>query len=240
MLLGPEHGHRPGEAARDHGTRGETGRYGHHRHRAPDPQPVRLTATRGRVLETLQNADRPLGAAAVADRVGLPPNTARVHLDALVGATLGSAAREDTDHPGRPRVPYTDQPNTASVDRRGYRLLAEIVTGSLARTNPHPGGAALVAGHTWGGTWCRDRRRSSGSLSSEHSANSCAPWTSSASSPSWTADRLEPFATPGACVAELVAHAGERGPSDPPAGQARLPVGEAAPGGSVPNGAGAR
>ncbi|GIH69959.1 helix-turn-helix transcriptional regulator [Sphaerimonospora thailandensis] len=117
----------------------------------PDPGGVpALNESRSQVLAVLQEAGRPLSAGEVAKRVRLHPNTARFHLDALVEADLAERNAEDRDQPGRPRILYTARPESAHSGRRSYRLLAEILAGSLAAETPQPAQAALRAGRAWG------------------------------------------------------------------------------------------
>lgn len=118
--------------------------------RPTDDRPVPLGASRARTLEVLQDAGRPLGVQEVADLVDLHPNTARVHLDALVDAGLASREREERDTPGRPRTVYAAAPGEAQVGQRNYRLLSEILTSMLSATLPQPGRASLEAGRAWG------------------------------------------------------------------------------------------
>src|SRR5512142_1427487 len=107
-----------------------------------------LGRSRADVLDMLRAADGPLGVREVAQRMGLHPNTARFHLEALVEAGLAARETEDRETPGRPRIGYraiADGPG----GRRRYRLLAEMLT-SLIGTMPEPGTAAEEAGREWG------------------------------------------------------------------------------------------
>ncbi|HEX5996231.1 MAG TPA: helix-turn-helix domain-containing protein [Jiangellales bacterium] len=109
-----------------------------------------LGESRARVLGELHDAAAPLGVGDVATRVGLHPNTARFHLDALVESGLAERMTEPRDQPGRPRVLYAVRPGTARVGRRSYRLLAEILASYLAAEVPQPARAAVRAGQAWG------------------------------------------------------------------------------------------
>lgn len=99
----------------------------------------------------LRAAPTPLGAAEVADRLGVHPNTARFHLDALVAE--GSVVRTPAEHsgPGRPRTQYAPKPGMDRGGTRGYRLLAQILLGRLAAAGPDAGETAVAAGRAWGG-----------------------------------------------------------------------------------------
>jgi predicted ArsR family transcriptional regulator len=115
----------------------------------PDPGAApALGESRSEVLAALRSAGAPLTAGGVAGQVGLHPNTARFHLDALVEAGLADRRAEDREQPGRPRVLYTARPEHAGA--RSYRLLAEILSGYLAATTPQPAAAAVAAGQAWG------------------------------------------------------------------------------------------
>ncbi len=108
-----------------------------------------LSRSRAEVLDMLRAADGPLGVREVAQRMGLHPNTARFHLEALVEAGLAVRETEERDTPGRPRIGYlavADGP----AGRRRYRLLAEMLTSLIAGTMPEPARAAEEAGREWG------------------------------------------------------------------------------------------
>ena len=108
-----------------------------------------LGRSRADVLDILRAADGPLGVREVAQRMGLHPNTARFHLEALTEAGLTVRETEERETPGRPRIGYravADGP----AGRRRYRLLAEMLTSLIAGTMPEPGKAAEDAGREWG------------------------------------------------------------------------------------------
>jgi predicted ArsR family transcriptional regulator len=108
-----------------------------------------LGRSRAGVLDMLRAADGPLGVREVAQRMGLHPNTARFHLEALTEAGLAVRETEDRERPGRPRIGYravADGP----AGRRRYRLLAEMLTSLIAGIMPEPGKAAEEAGREWG------------------------------------------------------------------------------------------
>lgn len=112
-----------------------------------DPQ---LGTSRTRVLQILQTARQPLGVGDIAERVGLHPNTARFHLDALLEQGLAERAREVRDAPGRPRSLYTATVDSGWAGRRSYQLLAEVLTSYMARKFKRPTEAAVEAGEAWG------------------------------------------------------------------------------------------
>jgi predicted ArsR family transcriptional regulator len=86
---------------------------------------------------------------AIADVLGVHPNTVRFHLDTLIDA--GRVKHTASDHKGRGR-PALMFAAVRQMDRGGtrhYRLLAEILTLGLA-ADPDPSGKALAAGRAWG------------------------------------------------------------------------------------------
>ncbi|MGH3291432.1 MAG: helix-turn-helix transcriptional regulator, partial [Trebonia sp.] len=108
-----------------------------------------LGRSRTDVLDMLRAAGSPLGVREVAERMGLHPNTARFHLEALTGSGLAVRETEDRETPGRPRIGYravADGP----AGRRRYRLLAEMLTSLITGTMPEPRMAAEDAGREWG------------------------------------------------------------------------------------------
>ena len=105
--------------------------------------------SRVRILEELKAG--PLDVPALAQRVGLHPNTVRSHLDILSEAGLVSSGREKRERPGRPRVVFQvvaglEPPGEGG----GYRLLAKILASHLAGASPDPTAAAEDAGAAWG------------------------------------------------------------------------------------------
>ena len=108
-----------------------------------------LGRSRADVLDMLRAADSPLGIREVAQRMGLHPNTARFHLEALAEAGLAARQTEDRETPGRPRIGYRATAE-GPAGRRRYRLLAEMLTSLIAGTTPEPGRAAEAAGREWG------------------------------------------------------------------------------------------
>lgn len=113
---------------------------------------------RREVLAVLRAAEEPLSIVEVADRVGVHPNTARLHLDAL--EERGQVER--TDPParavGRPALHYRAVPGMDPEGPRSYRLLAEVLVDSLSaggRTRER----SLAAGRSFG------RRLAAGSSS---------------------------------------------------------------------------
>jgi len=112
----------------------------------PDPAPP-VPDRRAEVLDRLRAAVEPLAAAQVAEQVGLHVNTARFHLDGLVRVGLAEREAEQRHSPGRPRMLY--RASAREPETRGYRWLAEMLTG-LVSTLDDPGSAATEAGRMWG------------------------------------------------------------------------------------------
>ena len=108
-----------------------------------------LGRSRADVLDMLRAADAPLGVREVAQRMGLHPNTARFHLEALVEAGLAVRETEDRETPGRPRIGYRAAAD-GPAGRRRYRFLAEMLTSLISGTMPEPGTVAEEAGREWG------------------------------------------------------------------------------------------
>lgn len=102
---------------------------------------------RAEVLGLLQAAKQPMSAAAAAEVSGLHLNTARFHLDALVGEGLAQRVSEPRTVPGRPRILYTAKGPMPGP--RSFGLLAEMLTGLVASLDDS-GQSAVEAGKSWG------------------------------------------------------------------------------------------
>lgn len=101
------------------------------------------------VLRVLKAARGPMSISALADELGVHPNTVRFHLDALVSD--GQVEKLEPDHrgPGRPPLMFRAIPQMDPGGPRRYRLLAEILAASLA-AGRDPRAKALAAGRAWG------------------------------------------------------------------------------------------
>ena len=110
--------------------------------------------SRVRILAVLHEAGGPVDARELAERVGLHSNTVRSHLGVLTEVGLVTAQAEARARPGRPRIVYElapDAPETAvPAESGGYRLLAQILAGCLAGSQPDPAARAEQAGQAWG------------------------------------------------------------------------------------------
>lgn len=115
-----------------------------------DQASAEVHGRRDQVLAILRAARDPLSINAIAERLGVHPNTVRFHLDGLVAAGRIEQLSGDIDGPGRPANVYRAR---REMDRNGpsnYRLLARIMTSRLAATERRPAAAAADLGRTWG------------------------------------------------------------------------------------------
>ncbi|MFE1292672.1 helix-turn-helix transcriptional regulator [Streptomyces sp. NPDC058751] len=115
--------------------------------------PGTAPAQRGRraaVLQLLRESGGPVGAAEVAERVGVHLNTARFHLDALVTEELAARGTAPREEPGRPKVVYSAVESEGPDGSRSFRLLSDILLGVVSASVDDPVAAATEAGRTWG------------------------------------------------------------------------------------------
>jgi len=105
---------------------------------------------RRQVLDVIHRAAGPASVGEVANRLGVHPNTARFHLEALVSAGVLERTSDHPTGPGRPPVGYQPRPGLARGAVRHYRTLAEILLSHLSATNNDPAAAATAAGRVWG------------------------------------------------------------------------------------------
>ncbi|MEV4969542.1 helix-turn-helix transcriptional regulator [Streptomyces scopuliridis] len=117
---------------------------------AREPERDRETPRRRALLDALRDAGTPLGVTEIAERVGIHPNTARFHLDALVSHGTVEREQEESSGPGRPRTVYTPRRGMDRGGKRGYQLLARILLSQLASTGPDAEPAAVETGRLWG------------------------------------------------------------------------------------------
>ncbi|WP_261898408.1 helix-turn-helix transcriptional regulator [Mycobacterium marinum] len=101
------------------------------------------------VLRVLKAAPGPMSITAIADELGVHPNTVRFHLDTLVSDGRVEQVEPDRKRPGRPPLMFRAIPQMDPGGPRHYRLLAEILTMSLA-AGRDPRAKALAAGRAWG------------------------------------------------------------------------------------------
>lgn len=86
---------------------------------------------------------------AIADVLGVHPNTVRFHLDSLVGDDRVERVEPGRKGPGRPPLMFRAVRQMDRGGTRHYRLLAEILTMAFA-SDTDPAAKALAAGRAWG------------------------------------------------------------------------------------------
>lgn len=101
------------------------------------------------VLRALRDGASPLSISDIADTVGLHPNTVRFHLKSLVDRGQVELVDSASHVPGRPPQLFQAARGMDPTGPRHYRLLAEVLTGTLA-ADPDPSGRAVAAGREWG------------------------------------------------------------------------------------------
>lgn len=112
-------------------------------------RPAESAGRRREVLQALKAAPAAMSIAAIADQLGVHPNTVRFHLDALVGDGLVERVEVDLRRPGRPALMFRATRQMDPGGPRHYRVLAEILAlGFVASRDP--GVRALAAGRAWG------------------------------------------------------------------------------------------
>lgn len=115
-----------------------------------DIRPAEETASRRRgVLRVLRASATPMSIIAVAEVLGVHPNTVRFHLESLVGDDLVEQVEPGRKGPGRPPLMFRAVKQMDRGGTRHYRLLAEILAAAIA-VEPDPRAKALAAGRGWG------------------------------------------------------------------------------------------
>ncbi|MFC8731079.1 helix-turn-helix transcriptional regulator [Luteimicrobium sp. NPDC057192] len=104
---------------------------------------------RDAVLRVLRDAGRPLTIADVATTLGVHPNTARFHLEALAADGTVERTTVAAVGPGRPPLAFRVRPGMDRHAPRHYEVLAGALVAHVAR-GPQPGRAAVGAGEAWG------------------------------------------------------------------------------------------
>jgi predicted ArsR family transcriptional regulator len=97
----------------------------------------------------LKAASAPMSIVAIADELGVHPNTVRFHLDTLVSDGQVERVEPERGGPGRPALMFQAIRQMDRGGPRRYRLLAEILAGGFA-TDRNPRAKALAAGRAWG------------------------------------------------------------------------------------------
>lgn len=111
--------------------------------------PRRPAARRTQVLRLLRAANQPLGITEIAERLGIHANTARFHLQTLVDNGQVESMTVERGVPGRPPQLFRAARRMDPMGPRHYRVLAEILTSTLA-DDPDPSERATEAGRGWG------------------------------------------------------------------------------------------
>ena len=109
------------------------------------------------VLRLLRASADTMSILAIADALGVHPNTVRFHLDVLVRDGQVEQAAPGRKGPGRPPLMFQAVRQMDRGGTRQYRLLAEIL-GTAIAAERHSGDKARAAGRAWGRA-NRNRRR---------------------------------------------------------------------------------
>jgi len=105
--------------------------------------------TRARVAGALREAPAGLDVPQLSALLGLHPNTIRWHLGGLAEDGLVSSTPQPRRGRGRPRIVYRLEPDREPGTRDEYRLLATVLSGTLAERDDGAA-AAERAGRAWG------------------------------------------------------------------------------------------
>jgi predicted ArsR family transcriptional regulator len=112
--------------------------------------PIGESAGRRReVLRLLRASENAMSILAIADALGVHPNTVRFHLDVLVGDGQVQQVAPGRKGPGRPPLMFQAVRQMDRGGTRHYRMLAEILTTALVGER-NSGDKALAAGRAWG------------------------------------------------------------------------------------------
>jgi len=102
---------------------------------------------RDHIVAELQGSPSGLDARELSRRLGLHPNTVRWHLGELAGRVSSEAV--PSGGRGRPRIVYRLRPESIASSPDEYRLLANILSGTIAEME-EGAAAAERAGRAWG------------------------------------------------------------------------------------------
>jgi predicted ArsR family transcriptional regulator len=128
-----------------------------------DRHRVLAGATRARILDSLRRSPGQRGVRALADELGLHPNSVREQLDILVAAGMVTVEAERPVGRGRPSLLYRALPGAGEPDARHYRDLARLLVEDVA-ARPDAEVAAVAAGERWGRALASDDRTRSDDL----------------------------------------------------------------------------
>jgi predicted ArsR family transcriptional regulator len=104
---------------------------------------------RGEVLRLLREAGGPMAITEIAERLGIHVNTARFHLESLVGNGQAERTTGGSGGPGRPPQLFRAVRRMDPQGARHFQVLAEVFAEAIA-TEPDPGARVLEAGRFWG------------------------------------------------------------------------------------------
>ncbi|MGN6250908.1 MAG: helix-turn-helix transcriptional regulator [Marmoricola sp.] len=110
---------------------------------------MRSPGRREQVLGLLRAAGRPRSIVEVADELGVHPNTARFHLEALQGAGRVERVTPAQAGPGRPPLLFQARRGMDPAGLRNYELLAAVLLGAVAE-DPAAAQRAADSGRAWG------------------------------------------------------------------------------------------
>jgi predicted ArsR family transcriptional regulator len=109
-----------------------------------------LGPRRAEVLAVLRGATAPLDAPTVAAQLGVHPNSARFHLEALVRLGLAERRAQDRSTPGRPAVVYAASATAPLGTEASYRELASALADAVSQRGRTPQERARRAGEAKG------------------------------------------------------------------------------------------
>jgi predicted ArsR family transcriptional regulator len=100
------------------------------------------------VLRLLRSSESPLSIGELARRLGVHPNTVRLHLDVLVDAGRVERADVPRSGPGRPPLMFRASRRMDPAGLRNYRFLAEMLITELSDAHD-PTARAIAIGRRW-------------------------------------------------------------------------------------------
>src|ERR1700761_4781128 len=113
-----------------------------------DGKPAESAGRRREVLRVLRASSDAMSIAAIAELLGVHPNTVRFHLESLVSDGQVEHVESGRRGPGRPPLMFRAVRQMDRGGTRHYRVLAEILCTALANERD-PGVTARDAGRLW-------------------------------------------------------------------------------------------
>jgi predicted ArsR family transcriptional regulator len=111
--------------------------------------PGEPASRRPEVLRVLRASGDPMSIIAIADVLGVHPNTVRFHLDGLLGEGQVEQVEPGRKRPGRPALMFRAIRQMDRGGTRRYRMLAEILVNAIG-AEQDSAAKALAAGRAWG------------------------------------------------------------------------------------------